>query len=265
MTLIQKAPKKIYLWNNELKAVYLWETKVRPSVMPAWIYHNAALWLISLSNDWENWITIADKNLGATQVYNNWDTLSEANCGKYYQRWNNYWFPNSWTVTTSSTKVNAGSYWPNNYYNNSTFRTWSYWDTSYNANLWGDTTNTNAARKWPCDTWYHIPSQSEALALINLWITLWAWTSSWGDNMKNILFMPYWWTRSTSWSAADQWRYWEYWTSTKYSNNDWYGLEFYSIYWGVIHIWNAAKTYWMNIRPFKNEAVQPDISRTKLN
>ena len=31
MTLVQTEPKKLYLWNNELKAVYLWDTKVRPS------------------------------------------------------------------------------------------------------------------------------------------------------------------------------------------------------------------------------------------
>lgn len=251
MTLVQK----------EIKAVYLWETKVWPSITPIttpWIYWNSELWLISLSSDWTNWITIADKNLGATST----DITKTDSYGNYYQRGNNYWFPNSWTVTTSSTTVNAGSYWPWNYYNNSTFRTWSYWDTSYNANLWGDTTNTNAARRWPCDDGYHIPSQSEALALINLWITLWAWTSSWGDNMKNILFMPYWWTRATSWSVGAQWLYWYYWTSTKYSNNNWYCIEFYS---SVNHIWNAAKTYWMKIRPFKNEAVQPRVWWTKLN
>lgn len=240
--------------------VYFWiEAQL---ITTPWIYHNANLWLISLSSDWTNWITITDKNLWATTVYNSGDTISEANAWKFYQRWNNYWFPADWSVATSSTIVNAGSYWPNNYYSSSTFITWSYWDTSYNANLWGDTTNTNAARRWPCDTWYHIPSQSEASNLINLWVALWAWNTSSGDNMRDLLFMPYWWTRATSWSAGSQWLYGYYWTSTKYSNNNWYCIEFYS---SVNHIWNAAKTFWMKIRPFKNEAVQPDTSWTKLN
>lgn len=35
MTLVPTEPKKIYLWNNELKAVYLWTTKVRPTEAPA--------------------------------------------------------------------------------------------------------------------------------------------------------------------------------------------------------------------------------------
>ena len=106
----------------------------------AWVYHNSELWLISISSDWTNWITIADKNLWATTVYNYWDTYSQANCGNSYQRWNNYWFTYQWTVTTSTTQVNASTYWPWNYYESSTFikRTSSpyKWDSSDNANLW---------------------------------------------------------------------------------------------------------------------------------
>lgn len=89
----------------------------------AWIFWNNTEWLISISWDWTNWITIADKNLWATTVYNDWDTFSEANCGNYYQRWNNYWFPFTWTVTTSSTQVDASTYWPWNYYLSDTFIT----------------------------------------------------------------------------------------------------------------------------------------------
>lgn len=102
----------------------------------AGIYHNPTEWIISASSDWETWITIADKNLWATVVYNDWDTLSAENCWWYYQWGNNYMFPFSWSVTTSSTRVNAGSYWPWNYYSSSTFITWNYnWDSSNNNNL----------------------------------------------------------------------------------------------------------------------------------
>ena len=105
----------------------------------AGVYHNTTLWIISISSDWNTWITIADKNEWATTVYNNWDTLSEANCWKYYQRWNNYWFAWTWSITTSSSQVNASTYWPLNYYNSSTFiyRSSSpyWWDSSWNNNL----------------------------------------------------------------------------------------------------------------------------------
>ena len=96
-----------------------------PQGMYVWIYHNSSLWLISVSWDGIIWYTIQDKNLGATTVYNQWDTLTDANCWYFYQRGNNYGFAHSGTITTSSTQVDASSYWPWNYYNSSTFITWS--------------------------------------------------------------------------------------------------------------------------------------------
>lgn len=104
----------------------------------AWIFHNTTDWLISISWDWVTWITIADKNLWATTVYNSWDALSEANCGWYFQWWNNYMFPFTWwTIETTNTKVDASNYWPWNYYNSSKF--YIYVDSresSNNYNLW---------------------------------------------------------------------------------------------------------------------------------
>ena len=104
----------------------------------AGIFWNQTDWIISISSNWSTWYTIADKNLWATTVWNNWDTLSESNCWKFYQRWNNYWFPFSWSVTTSYTQVNASTYWPWNYYSSSTFILDGDWETSVNKNLrWG--------------------------------------------------------------------------------------------------------------------------------
>lgn len=103
------------------------------------IYHNSTLWLISVKN-WSSRITIADKNLWATTVWNSWDGQTEAKCWKLYQRWNNYWFPLGWNVSyTLNTKIDASLYWPNNYYSSSTFvacSTTPYtWDSSNNTNL----------------------------------------------------------------------------------------------------------------------------------
>lgn len=101
----------------------------------AGIYHNSTQWLISISWDWTNRITISDKNLWATSVYNSWDTLSANNCGWFYQWGNDYMFPFTWPVTTSSTAVNASTYWPWNYYSSSTFITAAPRDNSSNDNL----------------------------------------------------------------------------------------------------------------------------------
>lgn len=119
-----------------------WTVLYDGSLIAVWagIFHNPTLWLISISWDWTTWYTIMDKNLWATTVYNNWDTLSEANCGTYFQWWNNYWFPFSWSVTTSSTQVDASNYWPGNYYYSNIYITKFPWDSSANDNLrWRET------------------------------------------------------------------------------------------------------------------------------
>lgn len=103
----------------------------------AWIFHNTTDWLISISSDWINWITIADKNLWATAVYNYWDALSEANCWKFYQRWNNYGLPYTWAIAYDTVTVDASAYWPWNYYSNIRFITNSKRDNSNNTNLRG--------------------------------------------------------------------------------------------------------------------------------
>ena len=114
-----------------------WTKLYWTSIEAGGIFWSSADWLISLSSDWQTWITIADKNLWATTVWNSWDTLSEANCGKYYQWGNNYWFTWTWSITTSSTKVDASNYWPWNYYSSSTFiNSGGGWSSVQNDNLW---------------------------------------------------------------------------------------------------------------------------------
>lgn len=157
--------------------VYIWTGTQQPQ---SWIYTKD--WLISISSDWSNWITIADKNLWATTVYNYGDTLNSANWGCIYQWGNNYGFPYTWTITVVGTPIDASAYWPWNYYYSSAYR-WNssggsssaYWDTSENTNLWGDVTDTLTARQWPCPSGYHIATQTEwgnlQSVMTSLWIT----------------------------------------------------------------------------------------------
>ena len=133
-------------FKNSFVAPTSWWTVITWTLGWAWIFWDQTDWIISITSNGSTWYTIADKNLWATVVYNDWDTLSESNCWKCYQRWNNYWFPRNASVTTANTQVNASTYWPWNYYTSSVYLTYSgWWDSSYNANL-----------RW--------------------WVTQWSWT-----------------------------------------------------------------------------------------
>lgn len=244
MTLIQTAPKKIYIWVD-----------VQP-ITTAWIYHNSDLWLISLSSDGNTRTTIADKNLGATTVYNDGDTLSQTNWWNYYQRWNCYWFAFTWPTSTSTTTVNAGNYWPTNYYSSSTFIKAQQWDSSNNANLRWWTTWTNDAMKWPCESWYHIMTNTEWNSIYQIWVSLWAWASWQWDNMKLYLKLPYWWLRTYStWWWSNIWSAGYYWASIQRASWTWYALKISSS--ETSPQTSGVKWIWMPIRPLKNDAVQP--------
>ena len=221
-----------------------------------WIYHNSTLWLISLSSDWTNWFTISDKNLGATTFYNDGDTLSEANCGYYYQWGNCYWFAFSWTLSVSTSTVNAQNYWPWNYYTNSTWRNVVPRDSSQNPNLWWWTTGTVEAMQWPCPSGYHIPNDTDRQSLRSIWVTNWAWTLSDWNNFGLYLLLPRVWMRdndgSTIISRGSIWYYWSsnIWSSWSY----WHNMSFSDTY-----IWSGSSNfqtrYGSNIRPFANTPV----------
>lgn len=259
-------------WNiqyndKNVKAVYVGTQQVRPSATPiatAWIYHNANLWLISISSDWNTWLTIADKNLWATTVWNSWDTLTWANCGNYFQWGNIYAFPNMGTVSFwhSSTKVSSEWYWPLNYYNSSTWIDVNPWDTYYNYDLYWWETDTVEAKRWPCTIWYHIPSITEWTNIFNLWVTLWAWSASNYNSLLNYLKLPLVWIRNwsdTTIAFVNQAAW--YWTATR---SDISNAKIFLVLWTVNLNSHYNIYYGMPIRPFKNEAVQPDTNRTKL-
>lgn len=231
-------------------------------ITTAWIYHNSDLWLISLSSDGSNWITMADKNLGATQVWNSWDTLSEANCGKYYQWWNNYGFPFTWSVTTSSSRANVSNYWPWNYYSGSTFITSQPRVTAVNRNLRWWVTWTNEAMQWPCPSWFHISLRSEFTAVKDIWTAL-GWSSGW-TNFRIALKLPFAWFRNYSATIYDKNGAGHYWYPERIDGSS-YNMYYLNIQNAGIYLTERQNISCANsIRPFKNEAVQPDDSRTVL-
>lgn len=254
------------LIERELKNAYIGEYKRK-----SWIYHNATLWLISIS-DWQTGITITDKNLWATQVYNVWDTLSSSNCGYMYQRWNNYWFSSIGTISTTSTTVNTSSYSWQNPYSWSPFviiSSWNGldWSTSNNIDLWGDATNTKIARKWPCPEWFHVATQSEWQALVTTMTGLGITTSQW-NKYQQYLKIPFSWYRkyNTWWSVTNQWTWACLWSTTTRinENNTRQAGDLWITSSVADYTDNTTRAWWLNIRPMKNEPVIPDDTRTVL-
>ena len=166
-------------------------TVIQWTLWSAWIFWNQTDWLISITSDWSIGYTIMDKNLWATTVYNSWDTLNEANCGKYYQWWNNYGFAWTGNITTSSTQVDASNYWPGNYYSDSTFITWNRnWSSVQNDNLrWWVTQQSTQS----CST---VISATDTTYTAGTWIDITNWVIS------NTQTSAEWW--NITWTLTDQ-------------------------------------------------------------
>lgn len=269
--------KRIYLWTQ-----LVWPKPAAPVTTP-WAYWNEQLWLISLVFGISNWapnpsatITIADKNLGATTAWTPWDTKSQANCWNYYQWWNNYGFPYNGSPTTSSTLVNASTYWPSNYYNSSTFITVSWntyadWSSDHNANLWWDTTWTYEALRWPCPTGFYIPWPEDWQGIAQLGWTVWRRTYNNGEYTWSTFFeylkLPCAWYYNcdATFVVPSSFSVWHYMTcspETTSSSTCFVNYSLYELRWDTES--KLGKVIAWNIRPFKNTVVVPDVTWVKL-
>lgn len=231
-----------------------------PPSQPVWagVYHDATLWVISLSSDWTNWITIADKNLWATRVWDFGDALTADNCGGYFQWGNNYMFPFTWPVNTSNTQVDTTGYWPWNYYNDSNFVCgYNDWSNPRNANLWWGTTNTDIARRWPCESWFHVPSFQDWSSLMSIL----NWLSVEYEIRWYLLKCPPMWTWNYEYPPSHLDNSISLWTSTLYSADQQFWFC-YTITPNFVWLWQASVG--RPIRPFANTPVVPDSTRTVL-
>ena len=261
--------KKAYIWVNwQEKQIYPAAQPQPQPVTTVWIYWSSDLWVISFQTSAWSGISIADKNIWATTVYNSWDTKTAANMGKWFQWWNNYWWL-YWTnpTNTTSTYINASSYWPWNYYSSSTFFTHSqpedYWDSSNNANLWWWTTNTYVARRWPCEEWWHIPSKDNATTLVNAISSI-----TWSVDVSKILqycklpsTLPG--ISSDNWQWTNLPRCWITYSDNYNKYSCW--MLYLPTSWSYIINENRRKSAWIPCRAFSNTFIQPTTARTKLN
>jgi len=144
-----------------------------------------------------SWYTISACNAWAIEVYTNQIFSSDVSprtesinswAWWVYQWWNNAdisYAPINWTQIWDTTW-----YAPSTYSNPFFTLSLSDWTTIRNDNLWWNITNTNIARKWPCNIWYHVPTLTEWSTIYSIW-----WWSNWTD-ISLALKMPFAWRRN---------------------------------------------------------------------
>lgn len=220
------------------------------------IYYNSVGWWISIHQlDW-TWVTMRDKNVWASVVWNQWDTMSETNCWKFFQLGNNYWFPYTGATNTDPTTVDASAYGPSNPYSSSTFITVTPWDNSNNMNLWWGTSSLITDKQWPCPSWSHVPTYSE---LSKLEAAMLRYQTDAGKSAYELLHLPEAWmlkpldgsldSNMAFYWICDNW--WEW-----YSNIE---NIFVTKHYSHLYI-----TPGYSIRPFMDTPIVPDNSWTLI-
>lgn len=161
----------------------------------SWVHEEIIDWVNTLTvcdpNDDSACITIMDRNLWATTN----DINSTGSYWYHYQWWNNHGFLSCyeewctdfpWWESTTNVQIDSSLYWPWNRFNS-----WIFfvdeddWSNPSNDNLrwwWDDEINNYEypidnydERQWPCETWYHVPSESEWSELLLYWVAHYTW------------------------------------------------------------------------------------------
>lgn len=200
-------------WIHNNGNYYYFGKPAKPITTP-WIYHNATLGLISLSSDGSNWITIADKNIGATST----NVSSTNSYGNYYSRWalaDRNWKTASWYTMQQD---------------------WSLWTQSI------------------APSWFHIPTQSERTSIVTTMSSIIYISSLNYNYAMKYLLLPRAWQmldNSTTVSYTEDSWWWYYWTSTKSSSTSAYLLRSTS---STLNSTDSAITYprWFTIRCIKD-------------
>ena len=243
------------------------------------------------SENFEYWITIQDKNVWAENVWDFW---------LYFQRWNNY--GNTWESETTTGLLEYNSSYDNNWYNweiksyikvgeNAQLDIWTGWNHYDNLRGWGkdknnaenivkwyDTINhkvINAEwRRWPCESWYHVPSAWEWHELMILYFkSIWAYSElltqndpifsrakryqnwEYWQNFAADMRLPYAWVR-TNWSGYDNNIHWYYRSSSPWGNYETQARRL-----RIQNTWKIDPSSWrwrahgQSIRCFKNQYI----------
>ena len=189
-------------------------------------------------SEWAEWcITIMDRNLWASTTWA-WPSASEESYWNYYQWWDN--------TPHTEEDWNGSNIQPNN----------AWWWESDNNELVYPVKNASE-RRWPCPENYHVPSQWEWSALMDIWFeatTNWTFLSNIVSQFYTAFFVPYAGFRVSS-DGGDFWRqgsYSMYWSSSPYGGSAWYfSLENDG---GSVYSYTTRSDGW-SVRCFRDSAL----------
>ena len=145
--------------------------------------------IIVCSWNW-TWYTVSACNVWATVA---WTSTWALTIWKHFQWWRNDWFDYNWwaTPTTTTTLYTWTAHvvwwidlsWNSTYANKFIIASSTY---SYNwlSKTWEST--DPGWGQWPCESWYHVPTQNEWSWIV----TAWQWWSIW-SSMQTALKLPY--------------------------------------------------------------------------
>ena len=198
----------IFLWwydeygeEIDLNLILTKNTKIFAKWSVDYIYEKKVKWINTLTicdpMDEDNCVTMKDRNQWATKA-GTWCSESDIGaCGFHFQWWNNHWFaPNfDWSdefpngEAIDFDQIDCGPYSPFMPLDSSTFIVdwydycleqndnmwWWNWDSEDNDRWYPLTLVQAENRRWPCDTWYHIPSIWEWENLLRIWMSMYTW------------------------------------------------------------------------------------------
>lgn len=193
-----------------------------------WIWWNKDRWLITIVNEWQAVLTMADKDLWATDVY---DGTEWTWIGKVYQWWNSHWFSVASPVLTQFERPNEAC----------DSEIWWSTRTSNYQNLWESKDWDNRTYRWPLDEWWHIYMINDGLIISNL-----SFISKSEKFAKLLKFNN---------------QGWVYWDRSRLISYSYYRVipgttTIMNWYWD--EIWTYSWNLWMFIRPVKDTPEFPE-------
>jgi len=265
-------------------------TTINATIQLAWTNwsYNTTPWTCTFTcnaNYTWNWSSCEDATFTSCTAV--WQILSASttywSCSqvdKIVCTWNNKWYViSSCNVWTNTSWTTASSYWwtyqfwRNNTWWTNTSLNWDYvlpwwaWIDNWSANNWWVYTSNQATAtyansspsdqtkmRWPCISWYHVPTRKEWWDVISVW---WWSTTNWALTFSSHLRLPFAWTRyHENWNYySSQWDIWRYWTS---SPSTWDGrwivmtLRANPNPYNIIPAGHTTRWDWASIRCFKN-------------